>query len=78
VILDRFGDVSMGTDRDHKADLQPTLTLARLYEKQGLLDEAAAVYEKLTAMEPHRQDLREALEDVERRREGKNMKTRES
>lgn len=55
----------MGTDKEDTGDLVPTVTLARLFEKQGLLDKAAAVYKKLIATEPYRQDLRRALGDVE-------------
>jgi len=58
--------VSMDTDRDDAADLTPTVTLARLYEEQGLLDKAASIYKKLLAMEPERAELKEALEAIEK------------
>lgn len=68
----------MGIDRDDAVDLAPTITLAKLYEKQGLLDKAAAVYKKLLSIEPDRTDLREALKDLERRLEGQRAHPRES
>ncbi len=63
----------MGTDKEDTGDLVPTVTLARLFEKQGLLDKAAAVYKKLIATEPYRQDLRMALGDVEGKGEGQRL-----
>lgn len=60
----------MATDRDDIADVTPTVTLAKLYEGQGLLDKAAAVYRKLVALEPNRTELDEALRGIERRLEG--------
>jgi 3-dehydroquinate dehydratase-2 len=47
-------------------DVVPTVTLAKLYEKQGLLDKAAAVYRKLICLQPERVDYAEALREVER------------
>lgn len=38
-----------------------TATLARLYARQGLWDEAACIYRELLAREPERRDLREEL-----------------
>ena len=60
----------MATDRDDIADVTPTVTLAKLYEGQGLLDKAAAVYRKLVVLEPNRTELDEALRGIERRLEG--------
>lgn len=60
----------MATERDDIADLTPTVTLAKLYEGQGLLDKAAAVYRKLVVLEPNRTELDEALMGIERRLEG--------
>jgi len=57
----------MGVNRDHTPDVAPTVTLAKTYEKQGLLDRAAEVYRELMVLEPHRTELGEALEAVERR-----------
>ncbi len=42
-----------------------TATLARLYARQGLWDEAARVYRELVVREPDRQDLRDELAVVE-------------
>lgn len=57
----------MGVNRDHSPGVAPTVTLAKAYEKQGLLDRAAQVYRELMALEPHRTELGEALEDIEKR-----------
>lgn len=57
----------MGTDGNGTSDVTPTVTLAKVYEKQGLLDEAADVYRKLLALEPERLDLDQALKDIEER-----------
>ena len=63
----------MDMDRDNTGDVIPTVTLARLYEKQGFLDRAAAVYRKLVALEPDRTGLQEQLRDIERRLEGRRV-----
>lgn len=68
----------MGSEQNNAENLPPTVTLARLYEKQGFLDKAVAIYKKLIAVEPDRQDLRQALEDVERWHEGEKVQPRES
>lgn len=68
----------MDMDRDNTGDVIPTVTLARLYEKQGFLDRAAAVYRKLVALEPDRAGLQEQLRDIERRLEGRRVQPRES
>jgi len=60
----------MGIDRDSTSDVTPTVTLAKVYERQGLLDEAADVYRKLVALEPERSDLDQALKDIEERLKG--------
>jgi 3-dehydroquinate dehydratase-2 len=65
------------TDRDDTGDVIPTLTLARLYEKQGFLDRAAAVYRKLVALEPDRTGLQKQLWDIETRLEGRSAQPRE-
>jgi 3-dehydroquinate dehydratase-2 len=57
----------MGFGTDHTPDATPTVTLAKVYEKQGLLDRAAEVYRRLIALEPERTELGEALRDLERR-----------
>ncbi len=64
---DKLKGVSMGGDGDDAAELTPTATLARLYEEQGFFDKAASVYKKLLVMEPDRADLKEKLEDIEKR-----------
>jgi len=38
-----------------------TATLARLYARQGLWEQAASIYRELLAREPERRDLREEL-----------------
>ena len=68
----------MVVDRDNTGDVIPTETLARLYEKQGFLDKAVAVYRKLVALEPGRKDWEEQLRDVERRLEGRRTPPRKS
>jgi len=57
----------MGVNRDHTPGVAPTVTLAKVYEKQGLLDKAADVYKRLIALDPDRMELLEALEDIEKR-----------
>ena len=42
-----------------------TPTMARIYTQQGHLREAAAIYRHLLTLEPSRQDLAEALAEVE-------------
>ena len=49
------------------AELEPTVTLARLYEKQGFLNKALEIYRELIALEPERDDLRQALKGLEKR-----------
>ncbi|MBW2109417.1 MAG: type II 3-dehydroquinate dehydratase [Deltaproteobacteria bacterium] len=49
----------------------PTVTLARIYEKQGLLKKAAEVYRTLIQNDPDRRsELAAALAEVEQRRKG--------
>jgi hypothetical protein len=43
-----------------------TVTMADLYAKQGYLRKAAQIYSHLMEQEPHREDLRLALEKIER------------
>jgi 3-dehydroquinate dehydratase len=50
-------------------EMTPTYTLARLYEEQGLLQQAAEVYRKLIAADPDQMALRDGLREVERRLE---------
>ena len=47
-----------------------TVTMARVYENQGLWDKAAEIYQYLLKQEPERKDLAEALSKVERKMEG--------
>jgi hypothetical protein len=49
-------------------DPRGTVTLARLYARQGHWGEAAEIYRALLRESPGRDDLREALADAERRR----------
>jgi tetratricopeptide (TPR) repeat protein len=51
-------------DTDEDGDLL-TRTMADLYVKQGLLEDAAAIYRELLADRPDDDDLRRALRDVE-------------
>ena len=46
-----------------------TVTMARVYENQGLWDKAAEIYQYLLKREPERKDLAEALSKVERKTE---------
>jgi len=48
-------------------DLPPTVTLARLYEKQGFLEAAADIYRRLVVREPDNEILKADLEGVEER-----------
>ncbi|MDY6988235.1 MAG: type II 3-dehydroquinate dehydratase [Thermodesulfobacteriota bacterium] len=57
----------MVIDGDQTPGVAPTVTLAKVYEKQGLLDKAADVYKRLIALDPDRMELVEALEDIEKR-----------
>ena len=45
-----------------------TATMAKLYAKQGHLDKSAVIYRYLLAQEPDRQDLRDALAEIEAKR----------
>ncbi len=42
-----------------------TVTMARVYVKQGCLEKAADIYRRLLAREPERRDLLEGLSEVE-------------
>lgn len=44
-----------------------TVTMARVYEDQGLWDKAADIYRYLLKQEPERKDLAQALIEVERK-----------
>ncbi len=65
----------MARDEKSVEDVIPTTTLARLYEKQGLLLEAAAVYKELLRVEPGREALQKALTDIETRLSGQKPQT---
>ena len=58
-------------NKDPLTGLAPTVTLARLYEKQGFLGKAATVYRQLIAIDQEKPGLKEALEEIERKRKGK-------
>lgn len=45
-----------------------TATMAKLYAKQGHLDKSVVIYRYLLAQEPDRQDLRDALAEIEAKR----------
>jgi len=45
-----------------------TATMAKLYAKQGHIDKCVEIYRYLLAREPGRQDLREALDEIEAKR----------
>ena len=45
-----------------------TATMAQLYAKQGHLNKSAAIYRHLLAQEPGRQDIRDALAEVDAKR----------
>ena len=59
----------MAADEEGFEDVLPTVTLAQLYEKQGLLEDAASVYKTLLRIEPGQQALEEALDRLEKRRQ---------
>jgi tetratricopeptide (TPR) repeat protein len=46
-----------------------TVTMARVYENQGLWDKASEIYQYLLEQEPQRKDFAEALSKVEREAE---------
>lgn len=52
---------------DVSSDITPTVTLARLYEAQGLLNKAAGMYRQLLVQYPDRDDIRAALQNVDAR-----------
>jgi hypothetical protein len=52
-----------------------TVTMARVYEDQGLWEKAAEIYHSLLKQEPERKDLADALSHVENKmRAGSNKK----
>jgi 3-dehydroquinate dehydratase-2 len=59
----------MGMDTDNTGNVIPTVTLAKLYETQGFLDKAAAVYRSMLTLEPDRTELEAQLRDIETRLE---------
>jgi hypothetical protein len=50
-----------------------TATMAKIYAKQGELAKAAKIYRYLIKQDPDRQDLVEALLDIEKRISGQSM-----
>lgn len=42
-----------------------TETMAKIYAKQGYLDKSAEIYRHLLAQDPGRQDVRDALAEIE-------------
>jgi 3-dehydroquinate dehydratase-2 len=68
----------MNRDGEDATDPTPTVTLAKLYEKQGFLDKAASVYKRLLVIEPSRAELKEALEAIQNRLAGSTLQPRKS
>ncbi len=68
----------MGVDTDNTGNVIPTVTLAKLYEKQGFLDKAAAVYRRMLSLEPDRTELEAQLRDIETRLETRGAQPRKS
>jgi 3-dehydroquinate dehydratase-2 len=66
----------MAANEDGFEDVLPTVTLAKLYEKQGLLDDAALVYRKLLSIEPGQQALEDALDALEKKRQRSKSRTK--
>lgn len=54
-----------------------TATLAWVYANQGYLDKARDIFQTLLERSPERQDLKEGLAEVERRRAAQPAKTLE-
>ena len=50
------------------ADIFYTKTMARVYADQGQLDKAAEIYRYLLNEEPERQDLIDALAEIDKKR----------
>lgn len=71
---DKLDSASMDEGREDNAGPAATMTLAKLYEKQGFLDKAASVYKRLLVIEPGRAELKEALEAVEKKLAGSTLK----
>ncbi len=53
-------------DEDTDTEEMPTITLARLYEKQGHIEDAIRVYEKLLELEPDNMEAKEELERLKK------------
>jgi 3-dehydroquinate dehydratase-2 len=68
----------MGMDTDNTGNVVPTVTLAKLYETQGFLDKAAAVYRKMLALDPDRTELEAQLRDIESRLQTRAPESRKS
>ena len=51
-----------------------TPTMAKIYEDQGLFEKAAEIYRFLLKQDPDRQDIREALSEIEQRHFGDEKK----
>ena len=66
----------MAADKEALEDIIPTVTLAKLYEKQGLLEDAASVYRKLLGLEPGQKALEDALEKIEKKLQGSKPKAK--
>ena len=62
--------ISTGGDSEDRANPMPTVTLAKLYEKQGFLEKAASIYRRLLSSEPERVDLKEELAAIRKKLAG--------
>lgn len=51
-----------GDDSVEDSEEVPTVTLAKLYEKQGYIEDAAKIYNKLLEKEPDNMEVKKALE----------------
>jgi len=61
-----------------KDDVFYTRTMAKVHADQGNLEKAAEIYKYLLECEPGRQDLMDALSEIERKRFEKNSDRLES
>ncbi len=50
-------------------DVFYTATMAKVYADQGDFEKSIRIYQRLLEREPHRQELEQALREVERRRQ---------
>jgi tetratricopeptide (TPR) repeat protein len=55
-----------------------TVTMARIYEKQGLYDNAAEIYNTLLKKNPERQDISDAIAELEIKRSANGTRLKKS